>query len=126
LSSEANLKNPGAAPKAECPTRDPSAGCRAPSAHFFRARRLSRVSLLLGYFIYLFRFQAEKAIFELNGRVFQNYLLEVNFAKNTAMVKVSHLFEWVTDEMLQQSFQKFGLVEDAYVMIDPKTKKSKK
>jgi len=79
----------------------------------------------LGFVRYRFKFQAEKAIFELNGRVFQNHLLEVNFAKNTAMVKVSHLFEWVTDEMLQQSFQKFGPVEDAYVMIDPKTKKSK-
>uniref|UniRef100_G3PPY5 Paraspeckle component 1 n=1 Tax=Gasterosteus aculeatus TaxID=69293 RepID=G3PPY5_GASAC len=61
---------------------------------------------------------AEIAKAELDGSVLKNRQIRVSFATHTAALTVRNLLPSVTNELLEQAFSEFGLVERAVVVTD--------
>ncbi|XP_034472241.1 protein no-on-transient A-like [Drosophila innubila] len=61
---------------------------------------------------------AEKAKRALDGTTVSGRQLRVRFAPNQTVVRVSNLSPYVSNELLQKSFEIFGTVERAIIMVD--------
>lgn len=69
-----------------------------------------------------FRANAEKAKRELDGFVRKSRALRVRFAPNATTIRVKNLTPFVTNELLHKSFEVFGQVERAVIVVDDRGK----
>ncbi len=69
-----------------------------------------------------FRANAEKAKRELDGFVRKSRALRVRFAPNATTIRVKNLTPFVTNELLHKSFEIFGQVERAVIVVDDRGK----
>ena len=63
---------------------------------------------------------AKKAKKALDGEQRKGRNLRVRFATHPAALKIKHLHQYVSNEMLKEGFETFGEVEKAVVIIDDK------
>ncbi|XP_033635314.1 paraspeckle component 1-like isoform X2 [Asterias rubens] len=64
------------------------------------------------------RYNAEAAKAELDGTMRKNRMLRVRFATHGAALKVKSIPPCVSNELLEQAFSQFGVVERAVVIVD--------
>ncbi|XP_038049329.1 non-POU domain-containing octamer-binding protein-like isoform X2 [Patiria miniata] len=64
------------------------------------------------------RYNAEAAKAELDGTMRKNRMLRVRFATHGAALKVKNIPSCVSNELLEQAFSQFGVVERAVVIVD--------
>ncbi|XP_022087566.1 non-POU domain-containing octamer-binding protein-like isoform X3 [Acanthaster planci] len=64
------------------------------------------------------RYNAEAAKAELDGTTRKNRMLRVRFATHGAALKVKNIPSSVSNELLEQAFSQFGVVERAVVIVD--------
>lgn len=69
-----------------------------------------------------FRSNAEKAKRDLDGYVRNGRALRVRFAPNATTVRVKNLTQHVSNELLHRSFEIFGQVERAVIVVDDRGK----
>lgn len=69
-----------------------------------------------------YRANAEKAKRELDGYMRSNRALRVRFAPNATTVRVKNLTPHVSNELLYKSFEIFGQVERAVIIVDDRGK----
>lgn len=68
------------------------------------------------------RTNAEQAKRELDGTMYKNRTLRVRFAPNSTAVRVKNLTSFVSNELLYKSFEIFGKVERAIIVVDERGK----
>ncbi|XP_020816842.1 protein no-on-transient A-like [Drosophila serrata] len=61
---------------------------------------------------------AEKAMRALDGSLRKGRQLRVRFAPNATILRVSNLTQYVTNELLYKSFEVFGSIERAIIILD--------
>ncbi|XP_074639998.1 protein no-on-transient A-like isoform X2 [Tubulanus polymorphus] len=70
------------------------------------------------------RHNAEKAKMQLDGTIRKSRILRVRFATHGAALKVRHISPFVSNELLEEAFSKFGQVERAIVIVDDRGRPS--
>ncbi|XP_037037001.1 hrp65 protein-like isoform X1 [Bradysia coprophila] len=69
-----------------------------------------------------YRANAEKAKLELDGSMHMNRTIRVRFAPNATTIKVKNLSSHISNELLYRSFEVFGKVERAVIIVDDRGK----
>uniref|UniRef100_U5ESB0 Putative no on or off transient a n=1 Tax=Corethrella appendiculata TaxID=1370023 RepID=U5ESB0_9DIPT len=69
-----------------------------------------------------YRANAEKAKKELDGSMRKNRPLRIRFAPNATNIRVKNLTPQVSNELLHKSFEAFGQVERAVIIVDDRGK----
>ena len=69
-----------------------------------------------------YHINAEKAKKELDGSMRKNRALRIRFAPNATSVRVKNLTPFVSNELLYKSFEVFGQLEKAIVIVDDRGK----
>ena len=68
------------------------------------------------------REHSEAAKRAINGLEFYGRILCVRHAPHPAAVRVKHLHQFVSDELLREAFSQFGEIERALIVIDARGK----
>lgn len=69
-----------------------------------------------------YHLNAEKAKRELDGTNRKNRQIRIRFAPNATTIRVKNLTPWVSNELLFKSFEIFGPVERAIIVVDERGK----